>query len=435
MIYILHYPQLKSNSSKRTSRAALLRSALSALGTGCAQRSVLLDGPAGTGPVQMPRITETEFRMRTKLPRGPAFYAAFRRETEKVVQECFLLDWNRAKVARLVSKDTDRQDTQQLLASNYRKLVALYRDLSCIGTTGETGFGVTQLEASALLTQAGLVDDTTRTPQNDLVGSFVSDTTRNLDKFDLLHNCKVSDIDRCFIAAEVLPVDMRKAGVRLANDKVLNRHQFLELLLRVADQRYVQTGRVKSVSEALSQVLEPLLPVGQAKVAEVDAILDALHTDEARRFFEFALFLRRVRKGPKVCKNPVSGTGAKAEAMDHRYLRFLRVQPLRWYPSITPTSKIAPPSILSVSMELSSERDLGCSVFIQNGNARLSGACAALQCSLGGDAWAGPGMTGSSPPTRETGVTNTATASWTNFTVVEISGERIECVPLPNRRL
>ena len=34
--------------------------------------------------------------------------------------------------------------------------------------------------------------------------------------------------------------------------------------------------------------------VGQAKVAEVDAILDALHTDEARRFFEFALFLRRV---------------------------------------------------------------------------------------------------------------------------------------------
>ena len=29
-------------------------------------------------------------------------------------------------------------------------------------------------EASALLTQAGLVDDTTRTPQNDLVGSFAS---------------------------------------------------------------------------------------------------------------------------------------------------------------------------------------------------------------------------------------------------------------------
>jgi len=30
--------------------------------------------------------------------------------------------------------------------------------------------------------------------------------------------------------------------------------------------------------------------------------------------------------------------------------------------------------------ELSTERDLGCSVFIQNGNARLSGACAAVQC-------------------------------------------------------
>ena len=73
--------------------------------------------------------------------------------------------------------------------------------------------------------------------------------------------------------------------------------------------------------------------------------------------------------------------------------------------------------------ELSTERDLGCSVFIQNGNARLSGACAAVQCSLGGGAWAGPGMTGSSPPTRETGVTNTGTASWTNFTLVEISDD------------
>jgi len=73
--------------------------------------------------------------------------------------------------------------------------------------------------------------------------------------------------------------------------------------------------------------------------------------------------------------------------------------------------------------ELSTERDLGCSVFIQNGNGRLSGACAAVQCSLGGSAWAGPGMTGSSPPTRETGVTNTATASWTNFTLVEISDD------------
>ncbi|CAE7945367.1 unnamed protein product [Symbiodinium sp. KB8] len=43
--------------------------------------------------------------------------------------------------------------------------------------------------------------------------------------------------------------------------------------------------------------------------------------------------------------------------------------------------------------ELSTERDLGCSVFIQNGNARLSG------------------------------VTNTGTASWTNFTLVEISDD------------
>ncbi|CAE7578247.1 unnamed protein product [Symbiodinium natans] len=73
--------------------------------------------------------------------------------------------------------------------------------------------------------------------------------------------------------------------------------------------------------------------------------------------------------------------------------------------------------------ELSTQNDLGCTEFISDGKAQLSGACAAVQCSLGGGAWAGPGMTGNSPPTRETGVTNTATAAWTNFSIVEISDD------------
>ena len=45
-------------------------------------RWVLLNGPCG--PVQMPRITETEFRMRTQVPRGLAFYADYRREESKM---------------------------------------------------------------------------------------------------------------------------------------------------------------------------------------------------------------------------------------------------------------------------------------------------------------------------------------------------------------
>lgn len=215
-------------------------------------RSVLLDGPGG--PVQMPRITESEFRMRTKVPRGVPFYADYQRESPKLMEECFLLDWSRAKVARIVGKtsEKDRKATEELVLAQYRRVVSLFRELSVSGN--DAGFGgVTQLEASALLMQAGLVDDVTR----------------------------VADIDRCFIAAKVLPFDLRRAGANgTLGDKVLSRHQFLEMLLRVADQRYLQTGKCKSMCSAVASVLTSLATVADAKVSELDGFHDAFHTDE-----------------------------------------------------------------------------------------------------------------------------------------------------------
>lgn len=207
-------------------------------------RSVLLDGPGG--PVQMPRITEREFRMKTKVPRGVPFYADWQSDDEKL-EECFLLDWSRAKVARIVGKcsEIDQKHTEELVLSNYRSLVALYRELG-------DGFGVTQLEASALLMQAGLVDENTR----------------------------VADIDRCFIAAKVLPSQLRKAGAALLGEKVLSRHQFLEFLLRVADQRFLQRGRSAGMADAMSQMMAALAPVAEAKMAELDRFHEAFHSDE-----------------------------------------------------------------------------------------------------------------------------------------------------------
>lgn len=71
---------------------------------------------------------------------------------------------------------------------------------------------------------------------------------------------------------------------------------------------------------------------------------------------------------------------------------------------------------------LSTQTDLGCSIFIQDGAARMSGACMAVQCDLG-TAWAGPGMTGDSPPTRSTGVTDTATATWQTWSLASIDDD------------
>jgi len=72
--------------------------------------------------------------------------------------------------------------------------------------------------------------------------------------------------------------------------------------------------------------------------------------------------------------------------------------------------------------ELSTEADLDCSVYVLNGEYRFSGACAAVQCALG-DGFVGPGLTSATSASRDTGVTNTATASWQSISLVSIPDE------------
>jgi len=70
---------------------------------------------------------------------------------------------------------------------------------------------------------------------------------------------------------------------------------------------------------------------------------------------------------------------------------------------------------------LSTVSDLGCSVSNSGGTYKWSGACVSVQCDLGGS-FAGPGSTGSSSA-RTTGVTDTASATFTANTVASLSAD------------
>merc|ERR1712232_990571 len=104
------------------------------------QRVVLLDGPGGVGPVQMPRVTQSEFRMRTKRPRRKSALASFKVETEAVLKECLRLDWSRAKINRIVPEG-ERLAVLEVLARHYRRILAIYRWLSVLGGS-ESAFTV-----------------------------------------------------------------------------------------------------------------------------------------------------------------------------------------------------------------------------------------------------------------------------------------------------
>lgn len=226
-----------------------------------AVRAVLIDDPDGCGPVQLPRVTETEFRMRTQRAqeRAPSFWACFRRETDVTVRQCLDLDFSKMKIGRLID-DSERTHVQTVLARNYRKIISIYRFLSAlgVGASGDGTFGVSQIDAADAWIGAGLVD---------------GETT------------KVADVDRLLIAAKV-PAPNMKTGLAVRNDKSLVRHQFLELILRLADQRFLKTGAVTSIAEAVNRILDSLGEVGDTRVADMEAFFEAFHREEIDNVFK-----------------------------------------------------------------------------------------------------------------------------------------------------
>jgi hypothetical protein len=217
------------------------------------QRVVLLDAPDGGAPVQLPRITEKEFKVTRKKERTKAFWSSYRMDTEKVIKDCFVSDWSRVKVGRLI-KDEELIAVQKIVENTYRRILSIYKYMSAVGVSGESGscFGVSQIEASDAWVSLGLVD---------------GETT------------KISDADRLMIAAKVIPPSMKNNGVVVRSDTVLVRHQFLEMLLRIAQQRFIQSGVCTSMVDAVGRVLASMEKMGDTRVTETNSFMDAFHTE------------------------------------------------------------------------------------------------------------------------------------------------------------
>jgi len=84
---------------------------------------------------------------------------------------------------------------------------------------------------------------------------------------------KLSDMDRAFIASRVVSNGLKgKKIVSCGNG--LARHQFLELLVRLSEQKYVRSGKANTISEALDRFCENI-----AEACEERARLQATFFD------------------------------------------------------------------------------------------------------------------------------------------------------------
>merc|ERR1711963_822457 len=221
--------QMSKASAANIERADLSFADIGLVGS----RVVLLDGP--DGPVELPRVTESELGTKSAPARQKSILASFRRDNSSIMQKCFELDWSMVKKGRLIP-EAEEETARQLIEAHYGQIVAIYRHLSACGVSGSSGFGVTSLDAGSFANEAGLVD---------------GQVTR------------LADVDRLHIASNVVSSEQRK-NLMVRYEKVLARFQFLELLLRIADQRFKQTGEFHTMTEAIRRLLPQVEPLALA---------------------------------------------------------------------------------------------------------------------------------------------------------------------------
>lgn len=211
-------------------------------------RGVVADGPVDGSVVLLPRVTETEFKAQVK--RAPPFWSNFRHETPALRRESLRMDWMRCRLGHVVP-EAEIEDIKKALEPHVGWLMCLYRRLSSMDVSGETGFGISQIQAGELMMSTGICDGSTT---------------------------KVADIDRFFIAAKVTPAELKKT-LAVVNDKTLVRYEFLELLLRAAHHHFLKSGAAENMAEATVLILKAFEPDGRRAEQELHGFFRALCTE------------------------------------------------------------------------------------------------------------------------------------------------------------
>ena len=143
--------------------------------------------------------------------------------------KCFEVDFEQSRIAKLAKKPEEIEKVKNLLQSSYKNLKMAYKYLSSVGVSGEV-WSIGSNVLTEFLSKCKILDD----------------------------NMRLKDADLKFIATITDPTQSKN----LRNpEKSLVRYQFLEVWVRMAEQKYITSGNITSYAEAVEKILEEhLLP-------------------------------------------------------------------------------------------------------------------------------------------------------------------------------
>ncbi|KAL4479127.1 hypothetical protein ABPG72_008957 [Tetrahymena utriculariae] len=169
-----------------------------------------------------PRQPETYFRISKtdQWHRGISLFRDYIPDSDALDKRCFEFDWQSSKLPKILEKGKDIEDCKKILQSVYPLLRNAYKYLSCTGIANDV-FCITQNPFSNFTQKAQIIDN------------------------NLLF---IRDIDFNFISASNIAL---KAKTYRNPDKALIRNEFLEVMGRIALDKYIRNEKAKANAEAM----------------------------------------------------------------------------------------------------------------------------------------------------------------------------------------
>eukprot|EP00359_Climacostomum_virens_P001679 CAMPEP_0204897674 /NCGR_PEP_ID=MMETSP1397-20131031/869_1 /ASSEMBLY_ACC=CAM_ASM_000891 /TAXON_ID=49980 /ORGANISM="Climacostomum Climacostomum virens, Strain Stock W-24" /LENGTH=860 /DNA_ID=CAMNT_0052065451 /DNA_START=87 /DNA_END=2668 /DNA_ORIENTATION=+ len=196
-----------------------------ATGQGCSLKDLL--------DIQ-PRIPNTYIPPNIARPKTPwsipiSLFKNYKFDSDDLYKKCFEFDWKCCKVPKLIKDEAELSAVKEILRTQYKYIKECYKFFSAIGSTGGI-FSVGLNAYTDFVSQCGLLDS----------------------------NFLLADLD--FMIKSTLYNEVKNNPLNPAN--ALVRYEFLEIIVRIALDKYYRKKIVDTPTEAVRKLLEEeMMPV------------------------------------------------------------------------------------------------------------------------------------------------------------------------------
>lgn len=215
--------------------------------TGVLDKSVLESRMALPRPE--PKDLGGREKLRTPWKMNQSVFKDYKVDTQKLLDACFEQDWKNSKIDRIVKDEEEQAEMKKLLKANYLGFRESYKQLSGID------------------------------PQKDLTAIGVntfSEVINSLPGFIDGKNINLADLDLEFISTNA----NGKPGKRNP-ERMLVRHNWMEIFIRLATTRYVKKEKVaKNPTEGLKMFMDQQLNQFFGKFNAAKWRREVLHREE-----------------------------------------------------------------------------------------------------------------------------------------------------------